>query len=128
VRTSNGNKIGAYGSHRVVGAASGGGGGGGGGFAGNGESLLFSLYPQVRVYSCYNARLAPRTTPHYWSATERGLTFGVGKTPGLWLDSHLEHGRTEGSAAFASTQPLTGTGNEDFLCSGVELWSLAAVL
>jgi len=120
VRTTSGNKIGAYGSHSLIAR-----GATGSRFAGNGETLIFSLYPNERIYGV-SSRLA-RTTQHYWSTTNSSLAFGGAKEAGLWLDKQLEHGRSEGCTTFASTQPLTGHGNEAFLCSAVELWSLSLV-
>jgi len=43
---------------------------------------------------------------------------------GLWLDEDLYHGRTHACSTF-NNQVLSG--NEDFICTGLEAWSFVWV-
>jgi len=84
-------------------------------FYGNGESFLFTYYPEFRVFNWSGAN------EFFVKGDVHGLGFGCGEgTYGLWVDSDLYHGRTSASKTY-NNDPLTT--NEDFLIASIEIWT-----
>eukprot|EP00472_Partenskyella_glossopodia_P006483 CAMPEP_0197530734 /NCGR_PEP_ID=MMETSP1318-20131121/32746_1 /TAXON_ID=552666 /ORGANISM="Partenskyella glossopodia, Strain RCC365" /LENGTH=387 /DNA_ID=CAMNT_0043086679 /DNA_START=88 /DNA_END=1249 /DNA_ORIENTATION=- len=82
------------------------------GFFGNGESFVFTISPEMRVYY-YSGK---NTT--YVSAQKGHISIG-GPRCALWLDEKLRSGMSEACDTFESP-PLSRTPH--FSCYGVELW------
>lgn len=87
------------------------------GFFGNGESMLFTFDEQNKL------------TPYNWTGENNfflkgskiSLAIGGGEGVfGLWLDEDLYRGRSHSCKTFGNE---TLSGNEDFICSGLEAWS-----
>ncbi|CAF0847248.1 unnamed protein product [Rotaria sordida] len=100
------NIFGAFTSHQLIVSE---------GFYGTGESFLFTLHPEFRVFnwSGYNE--------FFVKGDLHSIGFGSGEgTYGLWLDADLYHGRTCSTKTF-NNEPLTT--NEDFIIASIEVWT-----
>ncbi|CAF4708086.1 unnamed protein product [Rotaria sp. Silwood1] len=83
------------------------------GFYGTGESFLFTLHPEFRVFnwSGYNE--------FFVKGDLHSIGFGSGEgTYGLWLDADLYHGRTCSTKTFNNERLTT---NEDFIIAIIML-------
>jgi len=84
-------------------------------FYGNGESFLFTFYPEFRAFNWSGAN------EFYVKGDLHSLGFGIGDgTHGLWVDGDLYRGRTCTSQTFNNDRL---TANEDFIVASVELWT-----
>lgn len=86
-------------------------------YAGSGESMLFSIRPQFKVFPWTGLN-------NFFAAFNlKGVSIGgtVGKeNPGLWFDSDLLHGRSTNCETY-NNDILSS--DEDFEICGIEVWS-----
>lgn len=86
-------------------------------FYGSGESVLFSVFPEFRVYRWTGAN------NFIVKGNTDSLAIGSGHgTFGLYLDADFYHGRTQHCDTF-DNEPLTIT--EDFTINGVEAFGFS---
>lgn len=84
-------------------------------YTGTGESFLFTLAPDFKVY------VWTRANTLFQSGTLQSISIGGGSHAGLWLDDNFD---------FGSSYPCETYGNEclasgqDFECVALEVWGL----
>ncbi|CAF5030085.1 unnamed protein product, partial [Rotaria magnacalcarata] len=85
------------------------------GFYGTGESFLFTIHPDFRVFNWSGQN------EFFAKGDLHSIGFGSGEgTFGLWLDGELYHGRTCPTKTF-DNERLTST--EDFIVASIEVWT-----
>ncbi|CAF3754411.1 unnamed protein product [Rotaria socialis] len=85
------------------------------GFYGTGESFLFTIHPDFRVFNWSGHN------EFFVKGDLHSIGFGSGEgTFGLWLDGELYHGRTCPTKTF-DNERLTLT--EDFIVASIEVWT-----
>ena len=82
-------------------------------YYGNGESFLFTVHPQFKVYPW------TRANDHFVLAAHDCLAFGS-EDAGIYLDSAFEFGSSKRSLTF-DNEPLGSS--IDFKCIKVEIWT-----
>lgn len=86
-------------------------------FYGNGESLLFTFYPEFQDFRWTGEN------NFFIKGNLESLAIGASHGHnGLWFDEDLYHGRTESCLTF-DNPPLTS--KEDFLIAAVEAWGFS---
>ncbi|CAF0941689.1 unnamed protein product [Adineta ricciae] len=85
------------------------------GVYGTGESFLFTLFPEFRVFNWSGGN------EFFVKGDLNSIGFGVGEgTYGLWFDADLYHGRTCPCKTF-NNDCLSS--NEDFIIASIEVWT-----
>ncbi|CAF0893615.1 unnamed protein product [Adineta ricciae] len=85
------------------------------GVYGTGESFLFTLFPEFRVFNWSG------DNEFFVKGDLHSIGFGVGEgTYGLWFDADLYHGRTCPCKTF-NNDCLSS--NEDFIIASIEVWT-----
>ena len=82
-------------------------------YYGNGESFLFTVHPQFKVYPW------TRANDHFVLAAHDCLAFGS-EDAGIYLDSAFEFGSSKPSITYGN--PTLGSSPE-FKCIKVEIWA-----
>ncbi|XP_055335073.1 GTPase-activating protein skywalker-like [Paramacrobiotus metropolitanus] len=96
-------------------------------YFGTGESFLFALFPEQKIYQWVG--LGKEVTPSpssclFMAADSNCLIIGGGGGFGIRFDSTLAMGRTETCTTFASP-PLSDAPSGDFQCTVVEVFGFA---
>eukprot|EP01103_Thecamoeba_quadrilineata_P014402 TRINITY_DN4293_c0_g1_i1.p1 TRINITY_DN4293_c0_g1~~TRINITY_DN4293_c0_g1_i1.p1 ORF type:complete len:337 (+),score=18.22 TRINITY_DN4293_c0_g1_i1:969-1979(+) len=88
-------------------------------FYGSGETFIFSLLPNPKVY-----KWDPTRRQNYFvMSTNESISVGGGQGVGIWLDDDLLNGRSCTCQTFQN-EPLHPP-SENFQCSSVEIYGLA---